>query len=93
MKYRIIESTIKSIGGLLIIPKLMSYFSFNLKGVVTLPMTFISNTPIECTIHPDLWFSDTFTLKNNSIISSSEFSMAPTASTGKASVVSIIVLT
>ena len=70
--------------------RLMFYFSCNSKGVVTLPMTFISNTPIECTIHPDLWFSDTFTLKNNSIISSSEFSMAPTASTGKASVVSIL---
>ena len=68
---------------------ILTYLICNFKGAVTLPMTFITNTPIECTIHPDLWFSDTFTLKNNSIVSSSEFSMAPTASTGKASVVSI----
>ena len=68
---------------------ILKYLICNFKGAVTLPMTFITNTPIECTIHPDLWFSDTFTLKNNSIVSSSEFSMAPTASTGKASVVSI----
>ena len=68
---------------------ILKYLICNFKGAVTLPMTFITNTPIECTIHPDLWFSDTFTLKNNSIVSTSEFSMAPTASTGKASVVSI----
>jgi hypothetical protein len=23
-----------------------------------LPMTFLSGTPIECTIHPDLWFAN-----------------------------------
>ena len=26
-----------------------------LKGLVTLPMTFFSKTPIECTPHPDKW--------------------------------------
>ena len=50
-------------------------------------MTFITNTPIECTIHQDLWFSDTFTLPNKSVISSPEFSLA-SGSQGKASVVS-----
>ena len=24
-------------------------------GMVTLPMTFLSNTPIDCTIHHSLW--------------------------------------
>ena len=60
---------------------------YAITGVVTFPMTFITNTPIECAIHQDLWFSDTFTLANQSVISSSEFSLA-SAKTGKASVVS-----
>ena len=63
------------------------YYFICFTGVITLPMTFITNTPIECTIHQDLWFSDTFTLPNKSVISSPEFSLA-SGSQGKASVVS-----
>ena len=27
-------------------------------GVITLPMTFLSGTPLDCTIHPNLWFNN-----------------------------------
>ena len=29
---------------------------FNSEGMITLPMTFLTGTPLECAIHPDLWF-------------------------------------
>ena len=57
--------------------------------MVTLPMTFITNTPIECTIHQDLWFSDTFSLPNSSAVSYSEHVTYPTGEAKSASVVSI----
>ena len=56
-------------------------------GMVTLPMTFITNTPIECTIHQDLWFSDTFSLPNTSAISSSAHVTNPDGEAKSASVV------
>ena len=28
-------------------------------GMVTLPMTFLSGTPLDCTVHPSLWILDT----------------------------------
>ena len=55
--------------------------------MVTLPMTFITNTPIECTIHQDLWFSDTFSLPNTSAISSSAHVTNPDGEAKSASVV------
>ena len=33
------------------------YFSY-LSGVVTLPLTFMASTPVDCVIHPDLWGSN-----------------------------------
>ena len=66
------------------------YFDHTLNviiGLVTFPMTFITNTPIECTIHQDLWFSETFSLPNISAISSADGTIHP-GTTKSASVVS-----
>ena len=30
-------------------------YAFVILGMITLPMTFFSKTPIECTLHPDRW--------------------------------------
>jgi len=42
-------------------------------GMVTLPMTFLSGTPLDCTIHPMLWNGNTHsTLKMEMNISSDD---------------------
>ena len=34
-------------------------------GLVLLPMTFLSSTPVECTIHPTLWGRQNYTYEDN----------------------------
>ena len=34
-------------------------------GLVLLPMTFLSSTPVECTIHPTLWDRQNYTYEDN----------------------------
>ena len=52
-------------------------------------MTFITNTPIECTIHPDLWFTETYSLSNISAVSTTNL---PPATTKSMSVVSNVII-
>ena len=40
-------------------------YSFVVMGLVTLPMTFLSNTPIECAFHSDYWPRDNETGMGN----------------------------
>ena len=42
------------------------------EGMVTLPMTFLSNTPLDCTIHHSLW-PENGTLKSTKIPSHTRF--------------------
>lgn len=33
-------------------------YSLVVMGMITLPMTFLTGTPLDCTIHPSLWFNN-----------------------------------
>ena len=40
-------------------------------GMITLPMTFLSGTPLDCAIHPELWYSNLTTdlFSHNDVVS------------------------
>ena len=44
----------------------------NYAGVVTLPMTFMTRTPVDCVIHPSMWqpnSSSTHIMDSNQLVS------------------------
>ena len=63
-------------------------------GMITLPMTFLSNTPLECTIHPEFWYNNLTTdlFTHDDVVSKTEVDFhkksiknqgIPTGSSGK----------